>query len=399
MDLGGLTVFKIEPESYDPAVHRVLVLNGPNLDRLGRRRPEVYGSSTLAELEDLVTAWGAEDGVEVTTRQSNHEGELVEALHAADGAVDGVAFNPGALTHTSAALHDAVESITAPVVEVHISNPRARSAWRHYSRTAPACVAQIFGRGLSGYRWGLRHLVNRAAWDIQTIRYGPHPDQIADLRRVPGATSGAILVHGGFWGDAWGRDLVDGWGVALARTGIESAAIEFRRLGSGGGHPATFSDTLRAVESALDHLRSARHVLVGHASGGHLALWAAGHPGEGLAGVVAVSPVPDLVTAAAQGLGDEAPGRLAPGVDPALVSPAHRLPLGRAQVLVHGAADSVVPASHSQAYAAAARSAGDPVTLDVVEDAGHLDFLEVGGDPWKRVESAVVQLVDNFSRG
>lgn len=132
---------------------QLLILNGPNLNLLGTRRPDVYGHETLRDLEDRCRRWGLEIGATVTTIQSNHEGALIDALHDAVGRYDGIVFNPGALTHYSYALHDAVEGIPVPVVEVHISDIANRpEEWRRMSVIAPVCVASISGKGVDGYR-------------------------------------------------------------------------------------------------------------------------------------------------------------------------------------------------------------------------------------------------------
>lgn len=140
---------------------RVLVVNGPNLNLLGVRRPEVYGTATLAELEERCREWGAALGLEVETFQSNHEGAIIDRLHQALGRCDGVVLNPGALTHYSYALHDAVEGISLPVVEVHLSDIAAREEWRARSVVSPACAATISGQGLDGYRQALELLAAR----------------------------------------------------------------------------------------------------------------------------------------------------------------------------------------------------------------------------------------------
>ncbi|MGQ7791269.1 type II 3-dehydroquinate dehydratase [Faunimonas sp. B44] len=130
-----------------PTIH---ILNGPNLNRLGLREPGVYGAQTLSEIESLVRDHAASRGYGSVFRQSNHEGELVDWLHAANDSA-GVVLNAGAYTHTSIALHDAIRSIDAPVVEVHISNVFAREAFRHHSTISPVARGVICGFGVHSY--------------------------------------------------------------------------------------------------------------------------------------------------------------------------------------------------------------------------------------------------------
>lgn len=130
---------------------KILILNGPNLNLLGTRQPEVYGATTLAEIEAMCHARAQERGIAVTCVQSNHEGALVDQLHAARGVFAGVVLNAGAYTHTSVALMDAISSTMLPVVELHLSNIHAREAFRHRSFIAPVAVGQICGFGAAGY--------------------------------------------------------------------------------------------------------------------------------------------------------------------------------------------------------------------------------------------------------
>ncbi|AAF10357.1 type II 3-dehydroquinate dehydratase [Deinococcus radiodurans] len=137
----------------------LLILNGPNLNRLGLREPGVYGSQTLEDLERQCEAWGAELEMSVTCRQSNYEGQLLEWVQdAEEQGFTGLVINPGALTHYSYALRDAIAGQRLPVVEVHISNVDAREEFRHQSVTAAVCRGKISGLGFSGYRLAMEYL-------------------------------------------------------------------------------------------------------------------------------------------------------------------------------------------------------------------------------------------------
>lgn len=137
----------------------VLVLNGPNLNLLGTRQPEIYGATTLDEVEQMCRDHGASNDFDVTCTQSNHEGALVDAIHAAKGTHDGIVLNAGAYTHTSIALHDAILGTQLPVVELHLSNVHARETFRHTSYIAPVAIGMICGFGVAGYTLALNALI------------------------------------------------------------------------------------------------------------------------------------------------------------------------------------------------------------------------------------------------
>ena len=142
---------------------KILVLNGPNLNMLGIREPDIYGRATYNDLVSLIEAEGELLGIDVTCRQSNHEGELVDWIQQAYGCYDGLLINPGAYTHTSIALLDALKSVNIPTVEVHISDPDTREDFRKTSYVRAACVATVKGMGFAGYLKAMRILTGRSS--------------------------------------------------------------------------------------------------------------------------------------------------------------------------------------------------------------------------------------------
>lgn len=139
---------------------RILVLNGPNLNLLGTREPEKYGTQTLADIENFICTEAKNLGVDVDFYQSNIEGELVNKIQEAKGNFDGIIMNPAAYTHTSVAIRDAILAVCIPTVEIHLSNIYKREEFRHTSMTAPACIGQIAGFGAIGYKLGLIAIVD-----------------------------------------------------------------------------------------------------------------------------------------------------------------------------------------------------------------------------------------------
>jgi 3-dehydroquinate dehydratase-2 len=141
--------------------YRVLVLNGPNLNMLGIREPQTYGAQTLADIEAMCVAEGRELGLEVECRQSNIEGELVTWIQQALGQFDALVLNPGAYSHTSIAIHDAIRAVGIKVIEVHLSNIHAREAFRHHSYVSAVATGVICGLGATGYKLALRALAEK----------------------------------------------------------------------------------------------------------------------------------------------------------------------------------------------------------------------------------------------
>ena len=155
----GLLVYVSSAAQFLMPVLSILVLNGPNLNMLGKREPDVYGSRTLEDINAQLSQVANALGVELAFFQSNHEGALVDQIQAALNLHQGILINPGAYTHTSVAIRDAIAAVAIPTVEVHLSNIHQREAFRHHSYIAPVAVGQISGFGADSYRLGLEGLV------------------------------------------------------------------------------------------------------------------------------------------------------------------------------------------------------------------------------------------------
>lgn len=141
----------------------VLLLHGPNLNLLGERQPEIYGTDTLDDYVSFTTAAAEREGLAIEAHQSNHEGELIEHIHRARGRCAAIVINPGAFTHYAWAIHDALAAFDGPIVEVHISNPNSREPWRHTSVIAPVATGSIMGFGKQGYDLAIRAVAAKLA--------------------------------------------------------------------------------------------------------------------------------------------------------------------------------------------------------------------------------------------
>lgn len=351
---------------------RVLMINGPNLNLLGTRDKEIYGDRSLIDLEQSVVAWASKSGCEVETIQSNDETSIIESIQ--NSRHDAIVLNAGALTHTSRALGDAIASVETPVVEVHISNVKAREPWRARSVISAACVRTIYGRGHRGYRDAIRHLMNRSEVDFEAIRYGPHEENLGDLR-VHGDDL-VVLVHGGFWMQAWERDTMESLATSLHREGFSTWNIEYRRIGCDGEWPAPAHDVLMALDFVpqlgLD-LRSAS--VLGHSAGGYLGMWAAPRSQVEVSLLVSLAGISDLEAHAESGLAGATEAR-------ALIeggAPPQSDPRGVATALFHDRTDEQVPFQHSVVLA-------DRHELALSEtDSGHFGLLDPKRDHWTKV--------------
>ena len=216
-------------------------------------------------------------------------------------------------------------------------------------------------------------------------RYGDDASQVAELFEAERPVGVAVVLHGGFWRDRYDRHLMDALCADLASRGWTAWNLEYRRLGSGGGWPATCDD----VAAGIEVLAGRDAVAIGHSAGGHLALWAAA---SGLVRAAAAQAgVSDLAAAFRLGLSGGVVGELLGGqpesraADYALASPFERLPLGVPQLLVHGEDDAIVPVSMSREYERAARAAGDDVELVALPGVGHFEHLDPASEAWRAV--------------
>ncbi len=262
-----------------------------------------------------------------------------------------------------------------------------------------------------------------AAAGVLEIRYGEDESQVAELHLPPGSgrVPTAVVIHGGFWQSAYGKSLATPLAADLALNGIAGYAIEYRRVGNGGGWPSTFDDVAAAIDALADQPRVdlTRVVAIGHSAGGQLALWAAtrlglpvaappgspltpppgASPRVRLRGAISQAGVLDLAAAYRLQLGGSAVQDLLGGTPSshpdryALASPIERLPAQIPVALIHGTRDAAVPLSQSQSYLAAARAAGDPVTLTELPHVGHFELIDPRHNAWTTCRTEAARLL------
>jgi acetyl esterase/lipase len=356
---------------------RILALAGPGVD-------------------DRSPAFGAKVGLEVELRREDAR----TALQSMAGA-EAVLMAPGADAFGDATLAAAVAGAGVPVVAVDPGNLRKKID-PAASPVGRACARVIYGRGDDTAGYALTHLALRSRGTWSTIAYGEGPDQVGDLwmppaEQTPGPVPVVVLLHGGFWYHAWERDLMDGVAADLAGRGVAAWNLEYRRVGAGGGWPATGVD----VADGLDHLAALgagagldpeRVVVVGHSAGAQLALRIAARREAAVRPrlVVGLASICDLVAARRRAVGGRSVDHFvgtahSPKAALRDASPAEHLPLGTPQLLAHAEDDRQVPAAQSRRHVAAARRAGDKVEFLEVPSGGHFVLINPASPAWADV--------------
>ena len=357
---------------------RFLIINGPNLNLLGTREPDVYGSATLHELEAQWRHHGAKSGVGIDAFQSNHEGGIIDELHGSGVRHDAIIINAGAYAHTSYAIHDAIVAVGKPTVEVHISDIHDREPWRATSVLEPATLRMISGRGTRGYLDAIDLLLAQLQSPSRPVPYGPDPDQIMDVR-VPNDPHGVVmLIHGGFWRRIWARDLMDPLAADLAARGFTTANVEYRR--GPGSFDRASADVTAAIDALVTHLTGAGSptgpiTLVGHSAGGHLAAREAVSRagGDGIDAVL-LAPVLDIDRISDERPEDDPVVAYLGGSSDTLPDVWARARIDRLPpelTLIHGTDDEDVPIDHTRAIADR-----DGLTPVEVIGTGHMDLID-----------------------
>ena len=373
---------------------RVVVVPGPGLD----------GAQCIR--------WGPEAGVDVDVRPGD-PGAVINALGTGQAvpvgqALAGIIIAPGPPGFQAPGLAAAVADAAVPVVAVDPGNLRKAGVEPESTPLVAAGACVLYGRGEDTARHAVLYLARRYGRAPDILAYGPGPSQEGDLWLPAGAGPHpvAVLFHGGFWYHAWERDLMDGLALDLARRGIAAWNAEYRRVGAGGGWPATGEDAARATDHLVPlapvyGLDLGRVAVLGHSAGAQLALWVAARGRRGEVHprlVVGLATIADLEEAMAARTGGGSVARLLNheggddgdlGVALAEASPRARVPIGVPQLLAHAVDDEVVPLSQTTAYADAARAAGDDVSVLQLEAGGHFALIDPRTAAWATVACAV----------
>jgi acetyl esterase/lipase len=350
----------------------------------------LFGPDTNVDpgwLEDLAASTAY--GVAVTASVAADEAELL-------GALDAHADSAGLLLATD--LPAAVERLAAMT-----STPRAWIGIGVAVAEPPAVLLEagvqiVRGRGLDALPWALKSLLARTRMPFSTHHYGPHRDQVADLRQPAGAGPHplVVLIHGGAWRANWERDLMDSMAVDLGARGYATWNLDYRRVATGGGWPTTFEDVAAGIDALADldaPVDLERLVVLGHSAGGQLALWAAARAEARVrpALILSIAGVPDLIEGARRGVYERAIEGLMDGLpeeraaEYAAASPAELLPIGTPQLLVHGLRDLADNVDMNRGYARRARAAGDAVELVELPESDHFDVIEPGTPGWEAI--------------
>lgn len=255
-------------------------------------------------------------------------------------------------------------------------------------------------QGIDGFRWGIRHLGFTRRWPFETVPYGLIDDQLMDGRRPrrDPRRGVVILVHGGFWMEAWRRDLMDGLAVDLAERGWESWNVEYGRVGGTGGWPRSVDDVVAAIDAVSETAAADSVILIGHSAGAQLALLAAGRRPELVEQVVSLAGLCDLEAALQQRLGGGAVERFLDGAPPAAASPVEQMQPAVPVVLAHCAGDTVVPVHQSRRYAEVAAGAGVGVDLLELDQGNHMSLIEPES-AWRSVVPLLGQRPDGARGG
>jgi acetyl esterase/lipase len=372
------------------------------------------------------TEWAAEAGVDVEMRPGDPAAVLgaIATGHPSLGhpslaaglagvGLAGVIVAPGPTGLDAAGLAGAVAAAVAagvPVAAVEPGNLRTGVPQPESTRLVAAGARLFYGRGPDTGRHAVRFLARRSGQVPDTLAYGPEPSQEGDLWCPAGEGPHPVVVlfHGGFWYHAWERDLMDGLASDLARRGIAAWNVEYRRVGAGGGWPATGEDAGRATDhlvalAPVYGLDLERVAVLGHSAGAQLALWVAARRRRALvhpALVVGLATIADLEAARADRVGGGSVARLLDGpsvADPeaalADASPLARLPIGVPQLLAHAIDDAVVPLAQTTRYARSAVAAGDAVSVLELEAGGHFDLIDPHTPAWASVASALEKIL------